>query len=472
MVIFRLCLALFGVATTLATLAQSVRIAGDAPDYIGKQVIVYAEADPLSERRMVLESTEVDSTGKFLVMVDVAETTPVALTIDHVRGPLILSPRSGYSVFFPPLSREQVRSFSETASVELVFARIREDDINAMISDLNYAVDSFLVANVGLIGSKRFPEKLNTFEAEMQRRFGNTENAFLRDHLTYTMALTEFSTRAYTRLDLFERHLADSIYPEHPTFFTLLRAYYQDYFKQFEANYGTELVRPALADAEPGKALLELMERDYLARPDTLKEMVAIHALMEMYPKLQPREVVAALAYISENGQTDFNKRAAANAIQVLTSTERGFPAPEITLQNQYNETVSLSELQGKHVYLEFMSTWCTDCAREQTILPDLIADYGDVAEVVTVVVDSEREDYKRYIQQHPEYKWNILFDPTGYEVVNQYGVRALPMYFLIGPDGNFVRSPVASPTGGIVEELYPILQKAREAQRLKVGEK
>ena len=453
--------------------AQSTRISGQAPDYIGGQVLLYIEEDALSQKEIVVQSTEVDESGEFALDLDLTETSPVRISIDHVSGNMVVQPGVRYQVFFPPLQNEQVRSFSGTTTVDLVFIELSPNDVNAVLSNLNYAVDSFMVANVALIGKPAFKNKLGEFEQALNNQYATYDDPYIQTHKKYTLALTEFSSRAYSRLDLYERHLENIALEPHLTFFDFLRTYFQRYFQQFEANYGTDQVLPALKSENPGVALLELMEQDYLVRQDTLREMVAIHGLMEIYHGEYPRDrVVDALDYIAKNGQTGFNKQAARNAVQLLTATEVGYEAPEITLFNQYNEKVSLDQFQGKYVYLEFMSTWCTDCQREQTILPDLIADYGDVTEVVTVVVDSEADAYQQYISSHPEYEWDILFDPSGYEVRNAYGVMALPTYFLINPEGMLVLSPASAPTDGIVENLYPILQKAQEAQKLKVGEK
>lgn len=457
----------------LLAVAQTATIQGMAPDYPGAQVLVYAHADALSQKPLVLASTQADEEGNFAVDLDLAEITQVMFYIDHITGSMLVQPDAKYEVFFPPLEQEQVRSFSGTSSVELVFSKLPDGDVNAKISDLNYAVDSFLIANVALIGSKNFPPKLSAFEEQLKQRFGQTDEPYIAQHLRYTIAITEFSSRAYTRLDLFRRHLEGKEPSEHPVFIDFIRTYFQQYFKRFESNYGTDQVKPALESASPGKALLSLMEKDDLLQQDTLRELVAVHALMEgFHAGLPTKGVIQALDHIDDNGQTTFIRSAAQNVIDVLTATEVGYKAPELTYKNQYNETVSLKDFEGKYVYLEFMATWCSECPRDQSLLPDLREEYGDVVEIVTVVVDSPREDYQNYVSANQQFKWDILYDNSGYESRNQYNVRSLPMYFLIDPEGNLALSPAPSPTDGIVENLYPILQKARESQKLKVGDK
>ncbi len=452
--------------------AQSTVIKGKAPDYAGHQVLVYTEADALSQKPVMLTETVVDANGDFRISINLEETKPLRISINHVSGYLVAQSSKTYDIFFPALQEDQVRSFSGTTYTELIFTDPSKEDINAILSDINFAVDSMLMANVSSVGSRYFQPKLNEFEAEMKNRFGKSDDPYILQHLKYTLAITEFSTRSYTRLDLYKRHLADGSWQMHPTFFNFIRSYFQQYFKRFEANYGSDLILPALKKESPGEELLGLMQKDNLLKNDTLRELVAIHALMESFHNDYSRkQIVSSLRYISESGTTGFVRKSASNTIDVLTATTVGFDAPELSFFNQYNELVSLDQFKGKHVYLEFISTWCSDCKREQTILPDLRGEYGDVVEIVTVVVDSPREDFQRYLASNPHYNWNILYDDTGYQSIDRYRVRSLPYYYLIDPEGKLMLSPAPSPTDGVVEQLYPILQKAKESKRLKVGE-
>lgn len=449
-----------------------VSISGKAPDYANQQVLLYAEADPLSRKEVLIAEAHTDQQGNFQLQAALDQTQPLRILIDHVSGYLVVRPDEHYAVFFPPLENDQVKSFSGTTTVELIFTDPAPDDINSQLSDINFAVDSMLIANIERVGTRSFLPALTQFQQDLKRRFDDNDDSYISQHIKYTLALTEFSTRVFTRYDLFKRHLQSDEWEMHPTFFTFLQSYFQQYFQRFESNYGADQVLPALQSSTPGSALLELMKKDDLLKNDTLRQLVAIHALMETYHTGIPKKKAAdALQYLSENGTTSFVRRASGNARALLTATTPGFDAPELSFTNQYNELVSLSDLRGKHVYLEFISTWCTDCKREQVILPDLLEEYGDVVAIVTVVVGSDREEYNRYIAANPQCTWNILFDGTGHESIDNYRVRSLPSYFLIDPDGKMAMSPAPAPTDGIVEQLYPILQKAKESNKVKVGE-
>ena len=43
------------------------------------------------------------------------------------------------------------------------------------------------------------------------------------------------------------------------------------------------------------------------------------------------------------------------------------------------------------------------------------------------------------------------------------YDVRIIPMYYLIGPEGELLQSPALRPTGGIERQFYKIQQLYKE---------
>lgn len=50
-------------------------------------------------------------------------------------------------------------------------------------------------------------------------------------------------------------------------------------------------------------------------------------------------------------------------------------PAPDFTLTDQYGQSHTLSDYQGKTVFLNFWATWCGPCKME---MPDIQALYED----------------------------------------------------------------------------------------------
>src|SRR5215831_19715677 len=61
---------------------------------------------------------------------------------------------------------------------------------------------------------------------------------------------------------------------------------------------------------------------------------------------------------------------------KLRTGTEKGDAAPAFKLSRYGGGTVSLEELRGKVVMLDFWATWCVPCAVEMPTLTRLAREY------------------------------------------------------------------------------------------------
>lgn len=453
--------------------AQQVQVSGMAPDYRDQQVFVYTAADPLSGKRVLLHHSRVDAEGDFRLEFEQQGIKPVEIHINHVSGSMIAEPGKRYRIFFPPLDEEQVRSFGGTARVELVFADLPDTDLNIRVSNLNYEIDSFLVANVAMLGSRNFKALFAGFEEKLRRRYKSNRGDFMSQYLNATLGITAYGSKVYTRKDFFERYIQPAPKSDHPAWIEMNTFFFQQYFKRFGANFGQELLKDALSAEDSGAALLGILQKDEQLQNDTLRQVIAVHALSEAFYDDYPASgVKSALEFIARAGISDFIRLAAENTLDELTTLATGSAAPDFTFLDQHNEAVSLSDYRGKYVYLEFMAEWCTECPREQSLIPAVLSEYREIVQPLTVMVDSERALYRDYVAKYPHYDWPLLLDETGFLSRDEYRLRSLPVYFLIDPDGNFVKSPARAPSNGIVEDLYPVLQKLNEQNRIKVGDK
>lgn len=111
-----------------------------------------------------------------------------------------------------------------------------------------------------------------------------------------------------------------------------------------------------------------------------------------------------------------------------------GSSAPEFTVQDSQNK-VSLSQLRGQVVVLNFWATWCAPCVEE---IPSLVEMQRRMkAKGVTVVAVSVDVDEKAYQQFVKDHNVNLLTvrDPSGKS--NQlYGTFKFPETYIIDRNG------------------------------------
>ncbi|MBL8130902.1 MAG: TlpA family protein disulfide reductase [Anaerolineae bacterium] len=118
-------------------------------------------------------------------------------------------------------------------------------------------------------------------------------------------------------------------------------------------------------------------------------------------------------------------------------------PMIDFTLTTLSGTEISLSDFQGRIVFLNFWATWCGPCERE---LPALQAfarqqmNLPDGAVVLAVNQQESAEDVQRFLNARSISALIIPMDVNG-DVGDMYGVFNLPVTFVIDRNG-VVRYP------------------------------
>ncbi|HYM76982.1 MAG TPA: TlpA disulfide reductase family protein [Candidatus Dormibacteraeota bacterium] len=116
-----------------------------------------------------------------------------------------------------------------------------------------------------------------------------------------------------------------------------------------------------------------------------------------------------------------------------------GTPAPNFTLETLDGKNLSLSDLKGKAVLVNFWATWCGPCKIETPWLVELQNQYGAQGlQVVGVAMDDSGKDEIARFAKDMGMNYPVLI---GKEAVgDEYGgIPALPESFFVGRDGKIV---------------------------------
>lgn len=133
-----------------------------------------------------------------------------------------------------------------------------------------------------------------------------------------------------------------------------------------------------------------------------------------------------------------------------------GEPAPYFALDTIDGEILTLEDLQGNVIVLNFWATWCAPCRVE---IPDLIEMQAELEDdgvrIVGVSLDHEGIEVIRSFAEDMGINYPIVIDDG--EVADAYGgIYALPTTILIDREGN-VRRKIS----GLVttDFLMPLLE-------------
>ena len=115
--------------------------------------------------------------------------------------------------------------------------------------------------------------------------------------------------------------------------------------------------------------------------------------------------------------------------------------APDFTLTDQYGKTHTLSDYQGKVVFLNLWATWCPYCVYEMPDIEEIYHELGENQKDVAVfglaspAMDVTDEKGIALFLKAKKLTYPVLIDPTG-EVIGLYRSSGIPVTWVIGKDG------------------------------------
>lgn len=111
-------------------------------------------------------------------------------------------------------------------------------------------------------------------------------------------------------------------------------------------------------------------------------------------------------------------------------------PARDFTLELMDGGAVTLSELRGKVVLVDFWASWCTPCRQEAPVLEEVYREYaaGGAVEFIGINIWDLPGNAAAYVEEFG-LTYSSGVDAAGVIAID-YGVKGIPEKFFIGRDG------------------------------------
>lgn len=142
-----------------------------------------------------------------------------------------------------------------------------------------------------------------------------------------------------------------------------------------------------------------------------------------------------------------------------------GDAAPDFTTKSLLTrDRITLSQQQGKLVFLTFWASWCAPCRQEIPILDNVQRKLGKERAVVLGVIFNDNNEPQIRKWAHDNGVQMTVLEDWGGHIAAKYHVRAIPHLYIIGRDGRILNVHSGYGPGSLEELVDEINAALRDA--------
>ena len=125
------------------------------------------------------------------------------------------------------------------------------------------------------------------------------------------------------------------------------------------------------------------------------------------------------------------------------TGAEIGDLAPDFQLQSTEGHYITLSDLRGSPVILNFWASWCSPCCYEMPFLQQIYEEWQNEGIIILAINSSESQSTIMGFMEDNGFSFPVLMDDGAVSLY--YNIVGIPTTFFIDKDGIIQKSKLGS---------------------------
>lgn len=190
-----------------------------------------------------------------------------------------------------------------------------------------------------------------------------------------------------------------------------------------------------------------------------------LKALIESPSYWQKHEKIFNTEILSEVLKTE-EKNIYHSLIEKSTSnfyaSQNGQTAYLFDAEDKFGNGINLKNFSGKVIFIDVWATWCGPCLNHRPKVLEFAEKFEnrDDVEIILISVDSSKEKWLSFLEKENENLGKNLFIENGMrtDFGNNYNIKSIPRYILIGKDGKIINSNINEPSLAVEKEIEKAL--------------
>jgi len=454
--------ALLGLCGWNSGYAQEVHISGKDPGYSGVSLRFCIQGHPFIDEPIFSKTLSCDKSGAFHLIFEPASEGIIVIRAGVYEASLFIEPGKSYQVILP-----QYREVSYAEKISPYFEPLRvpikttgnPDEINNRI----YRYDSvFYRLNEELIQARRRGGEAlaDSMISLLGTLFDRSQADWFSIHCKYKEGLLKLNEGKSGLQKISEDYLGSIVREDHPAYLELFGTMFKDFLVYYMRTPEGEGIRYNINRSHDLDSLRTIVSSHPAVTNDTIRDLILLQELPPLFYRGEfHKEAILILLDSLEADPVKSEFALYAGALRdKLASLVAGYPPPSFSLTDSDGVSWSPSDFKGKYTYLMFCTPDHYGCMMEYPYLMSYVSKHSEYLEVVSIMVAEYSEQVGDFMERN-QYLWKALFYGGENGILDDYLVKAFPVAYLLGPDGNIILSPAPLPSDGFEQQLFQIMR-------------
>lgn len=290
-------------------------------------------------------------------------------------------------------------------------------------------------------------------------------NHFFNEHKKYRFAEL-LSQIGENRDSIYNVTLEETKIPyNNPAFFQFFHSFFNNKLTEINLKHYNDWNK-ALQDTNSYKSLIYVIQLDKMLQREDFAELVLLRELSRSNKKAcfeQNQVVNRLLTQIANTSSFKEHQSIAKRLLKLRNQFKPGQPTPELMLNLPDGNSFDIKEFENRFVYILFWSTRNKESMQDLILLENLHKKYHKNIEFVSICTDRDDQKMNALVKQR-RFAHRVLHFNRDFDLLEEWGVKHLPMEVLIDPLGKIMACPAQRPA--------KMIQKFEEIHLIRLGRK